>query len=95
MLGLTVVNINISPNAATLVITYMRESTSNSFTRIQRLTETVHYLRSRKQCAACQSRGHRCRQTRIIQRSGTLKVKCAGRLRRGLGGLQVSGVGKD
>ena len=91
MLGLTVVNINISPNAATLVITYMRESTSDSFTRIQRLTETVHYLRSRKQCAACQSRGHRCRQTRIIQRGGTLKVKCAGRLLRGLGGLQVSG----
>jgi len=39
MLGLTVVNINISLNAATLVQvrTSMRESTSNSFTRIQRL----------------------------------------------------------
>jgi len=37
MLGLTVVTINISPNAATLVRTSMRESTSNSFTRIQRL----------------------------------------------------------
>jgi len=39
MLGLTVVNINISRNAATLVQvrTSMRELTSNSFIRIQRL----------------------------------------------------------
>jgi len=93
MLGLTVVNINISPIAATLIITYMRESTSNSFTRIKRLMETVHYLRSRKQRAACQSRGHRRSQTRIIQRGGTLKVKCAGRLLRCLGGLKQRGKG--
>jgi len=45
MLGLTVVNINISPNAATLVCTSMRESTSNSLPEYSDFTETVHYLR--------------------------------------------------
>jgi len=74
MLGLTVVNININPNAATLVHTSMRESTLKSLPEYSDFTETVHYLRSRKQRATCQlSLGHRRCQTRFIQWSGTLK----------------------
>jgi len=81
MPGLTVVNINISLNAATLVCTSMWESTSNSLPEYSDFTETVHYLRSPKQPA--------CNVSAVTmtspppsenQRGGTLKVKFASRL---------------